>query len=284
MNTFVKRTLSGAVYAGLVVSSILVHPAFFGLLMAVVSVWAVVEFHRLTGSSTGLTIRSAVLAAVGALVAGGYSLFPPCGFSRIRFVLWGVLGMSLLLMFCLVYELFAKADNPIRNWGALLVSFLMIALPFDLMNAVAPWALCGEDKFVLLALFVTVWVNDSGAYIVGSLTSKRKGGNHKMFPRVSPNKSWEGLIGGIVFALLSGYVYFRVGWFDSLWIALIFTLIISIFGTLGDLMESLFKRTLGVKDSGKFMPGHGGVLDRFDSLLLATPAVVAFLLILSALH
>lgn len=110
--------------------------------------------------------------------------------------------------------------------------------------------------------------------------AKRPGGNHKMFPRVSPGKSWEGLIGGILFALLAGYVFYLVGWTDNMNLtpyplvdSLLFALIVAVFGTLGDLMESLFKRTIGVKDSGRFMPGHGGVLDRFDSLLLATPAV-----------
>ena len=105
-----------------------------------------------------------------------------------------------------------------------------------------------------------------------------------MFPRVSPAKSWEGLFGGIAFALLAGFVYFKVGWFAEmshpLMSALLFAFVISVFGTFGDLMESLFKRTLGVKDSGRFMPGHGGVLDRFDSILLATPAIALLLLLL----
>ena len=151
----------------------------------------------------------------------------------------------------------------------------MIALPFALMSGVVFY-----HKWLMLALFILIWVNDSGAYIVGSLMSKRKGGNHKMFPRVSPAKSWEGLIGGFVFDLIAGYVFFRVGWTASLGLtayplldSLLFALVVGVFGTLGDLMESLMKRTVGVKDSGRFMPGHGGVLDRFDSLLLAVPVV-----------
>jgi phosphatidate cytidylyltransferase len=129
-----------------------------------------------------------------------------------------------------------------------------------------------------LAVFILLWINDSGAYIVGSLTAKRKGGNHKMFPRVSPAKSWEGLIGGLACDLIAGYVLFRLGWTAEMGLAnsLYFALAAGIFGTLGDLMESLLKRSLGVKDSGKFMPGHGGVLDRFDSLMLAVPVVYFF--------
>jgi phosphatidate cytidylyltransferase len=106
-----------------------------------------------------------------------------------------------------------------------------------------------------------------------------------MFPRVSPAKSWEGLIGGFIFDLVAGYVFFRIGWTAGMDLmqSLLFALIVGIFGTLGDLMESLFKRTLGVKDSGKFMPGHGGVLDRFDSLLLAVPVVYFFFVYLPSI-
>jgi phosphatidate cytidylyltransferase len=151
----------------------------------------------------------------------------------------------------------------------------MVALAFALMYGVIM-----HNEFVLLALFILSWANDSGAYIVGSLTAKLPKGNHKMFPRVSPAKSWEGLIGGFVFDLVAGYVFYHIGWTAEMGLvnSLIFALVVGVFGTLGDLMESLFKRTLGVKDSGRFMPGHGGVLDRFDSLLLATP-VVYFLFI-----
>ena len=184
----------------------------------------------------------------------------------------------------LISELFRKAADPVKNWGDFLVSQVMIALPFALMNGVmmlSPW--------LLLALFVLIWLNDSGAYCVGSLLSKRKGGNHKMFPRVSPNKSWEGLIGGAVVAVAVGCLLTCFSWFNALpglcgcrFVSpMLFSLIVVVFGTLGDLMESLLKRTIGVKDSGKFMPGHGGVLDRFDSILLATPAIVFFLWLLN---
>ena len=163
--------------------------------------------------------------------------------------------------------------HAIQSWGNLCAGQVMIALPFALMNGVMM-----HSRWLMLALFILIWVNDSGAYIVGSLMAKRKGGNHKMFPRVSPAKSWEGLIGGFIFDLIAGYVFFLVGWTTDMGLAnsLLFALIVGVFGTLGDLMESLFKRTLGVKDSGKLMPGHGGALDRFDSLLLAVPVVYFF--------
>lgn len=272
MSNFYQRTLSGAVYVGLVVASILVHPAFFGGLFLLVTLLAIQEFHHLMHSSQQLTLSSMV-GGVLTFVATWF-IFLYESYMTLDAIVILLLAHLAWMIWVLVRELWTQAQDPIRNWGNALISQWMIALPFAAMNFIL-----SESKWLLLALFITIWVNDSGAYCVGSLLSKRKGGNHKMFPRVSPNKSWEGLIGGIVFALIAGYVFFRVGWIEQLSTALILTLAIAVFGTLGDLMESLFKRTLGVKDSGRFMPGHGGVLDRFDSILLATP-VVAILLIL----
>ena len=275
MSNFWQRLLSGIAYVSIVLASILVHPIFFGVLFGLITMYAVYEFHHLMHSQIHLN----VLAVIGGgLLFAAFRLGTMHQINNASLVIYLLTLWGLLMMITLIIELFAKAEDPIRNWGNLLASQIMIALPFALMNLFSIDFAQGEKA--LASLFIIIWINDTGAYCVGSLTAKRKNGNHKMFPRVSPNKSWEGLIGGIVFALLSGYVYFRVGWFDTLWIALVFTLIISIFGTLGDLMESLFKRTLGVKDSGKFMPGHGGVLDRFDSILLAAPSLLLVYLLL----
>jgi len=261
--------MSATVYAALVVSAILVHPVYFGVVFLLLSLLTVREFMHLQKASIVQTILAMLLAAV-LFVAyyrhGGLTF-------------WTLLAYNSLLIVSLVYELFAKAENPIHNWGNVLISQAMIALPFAMMNPIL-----GTNKYLLLSLFVLIWINDSGAYIIGSLMGKRKCGNHKMFPRVSPNKSWEGLIGGALFALLGGYVLYQVGWFDAahghhaLWFAMVFAALVSGFGTLGDLMESLYKRTIGVKDSGKLMPGHGGALDRFDSLMLATPVIYLLLI------
>ena len=254
MSSFWQRTLSGAVYVALVVASILVHPIFFGVLFLCVAMLAVREQHNLLGSSR--------FATAGSMLAGGW-LFALtwllCHYDALTLTQLTILicAYILLLIILLVAELWEKAENPIHNWGNILISQVMIATPFALMNIVLD-----KSKFLLLALFITIWVNDTGAYCVGCLTAKRKNGNHKMFPRVSPAKSWEGLIGGFVFALLAGYIYYKVGWFANwdlpLLSALLFALLIAVAGTFGDLMESLMKRTVGVKDSGRFMPGHGG--------------------------
>jgi phosphatidate cytidylyltransferase len=129
-----------------------------------------------------------------------------------------------------------------------------------------------------LSVFVFLWVNDTGAYCVGSLL-----GRHKLFPRISPGKSWEGSIGGAIFVLAAAWAIstYLDGEMLTLWAWLGLGLVVVIFGTWGDLVESLFKRTLGIKDSGNILPGHGGMLDRFDSSLLAIPAAVVYLYTLS---
>lgn len=269
MSNLVQRTLSGTIYAGLVVASIVVHPIFFAVLFCIVSMLAVREFHNLIQSTrfqTIVAILGSGLLFTLMYVRGHCDMF----YVRVFAILYG-----LCLIVGLVAELFLKQEHPIHNWGTFLSSQVMIALPFALMNGILV-----VNKYILLALFITIWVNDSGAYCVGSLTAKRRNGNHKMFPRISPAKSWEGLIGGVFFALLAGYVYYCVGWLDNLVFALCFSFLVAVAGTLGDLMESLMKRTIGVKDSGRFMPGHGGVLDRFDSILLATPVIYLLLTIL----
>lgn len=273
MNNFITRTLSAIVYAGLVIGGILVqpicfggHPLLFGILFMIVSTLAVREFHALVGSD--------IKAMTYAMMSNAL-LYSTLYFLFFGDLIWrGLLVAYIAIMLlALISHLFRPQVQPIQSWGNLCAGQVMIALPFALMNGVLM-----HSKWLMLALFILLWVNDSGAYIVGSLMAKRKGGNHKMFPRVSPAKSWEGLIGGFVFDLIAGYVFFRVGWMGDMTLmnSLLFALAGGVFGTLGDLMESLFKRTLGVKDSGKFMPGHGGVLDRFDSLLLAVPVTYFF--------
>lgn len=270
MNNFLLRTVSAIVYAGLVLTSILLqpvsfggHPLFFGILFMLISMLAVREYHILLGSD----IKTTTYAMMSTVL-----LFATCYFLFYGDSIWRGLLVAYvaIVLLALIAYLFRPQLQPINAWGNFCAGQVMVALPFALMNGVMM-----HSQWMMLALFILLWVNDSGAYIVGSLTAKLPKGNHKMFPRVSPAKSWEGLIGGLLFSLVAGYVFYRIGWTEHMGLtnSLLFAALGSLFGTLGDLMESLFKRTLGVKDSGKFMPGHGGVLDRFDSLLLATPVV-----------
>ncbi|MCI7576050.1 MAG: phosphatidate cytidylyltransferase [Bacteroidales bacterium] len=270
MTNFVKRTIFGTLYVALVVTSLLLlQPYYFGFVFLLLSMGSVREFHRITHSDMFLTVSGVVLS--GLLFCGLWTWMTS---TAIVFAstYWILLIYFALLLVAIVAELFRKAENPIRNWGLLFTGQVMVALPFALMVLIFD-----EAPMLLLALFVIIWLNDSGAYCVGSLL-----GRHKMIPRVSPGKTWEGLIGGMLVALAVGYVFLAdpfgfTGLSYTAWQALLVSFFIVVFGTLGDLMESLLKRTLGIKDSGNVLPGHGGFLDRFDSVLFATYAV-AFLL------
>lgn len=187
----------------------------------------------------------------------------------------------LTIVYLFISELYTKASNPINNWAYTMLSQLYIALPFSMINVVAFRNESGAvvyDYLLPLSIFIFLWTNDTGAYISGSLLGK-----HKLFPRVSPGKSWEGSIGGglLVLAVAAlvghiansnegGHILSIPGWMGL-------GLVVVFFGTWGDLVESLFKRTIGIKDSGKILPGHGGMLDRFDSSLMAFPAAVVYL-------
>jgi phosphatidate cytidylyltransferase len=170
----------------------------------------------------------------------------------------------------MISELFRRQENPIHNWAYFILGQVFIALPFSLLSFIL--FIDGYQPLVLLSVFVTIWVNDTGAYLVGVTFGK-----NRLFERISPKKSWEGFVGGALAALASGYVFSLLIPEISLLNWFIFSEIIVIFGTLGDLIESLLKRTIHVKDSGNVIPGHGGLLDRFDSMLLAAPVVFIFL-------
>ena len=268
MSEFVKRTLSGTVFVGCIVACVLSHFWALAALLLLITVLAVDEFHRLVKSPRSLRIYAALCAVLFWSVAAfhTYPWMPALALAYIA-----------LLIVSMLDEIWNLSGQPLQNWGNMLISQVMIAMPLSTMLFLERL-----DKWLLLALFVLIWVNDTGAYCVGTMTAKRPQGNHKMTPHISPKKSWEGLIGGVVFCLVASCILAACGWFDIIanqrtyLVAILFGVFTSLFATMGDLMESLFKRSIGVKDSGRFLPGHGGVLDRFDSILLAAPILTAF--------
>ena len=278
MSELLKRTVFGALYVACVVVSILWSPLLFSGLFFLFCLIAVDEYHRLVKSSGSLRIFTFLatsllwtLVQCQAWRTNDPSLAKIISFAALFAYIMMVIGVC-------IDEIWNHSGRPLQNWGNFLISQVMIAAPMSTMIY-----LYFLDKWLLLALFVLIWINDTGAYIVGSLTAKRDGGNHKMCPHVSPKKSWEGLIGGIVFTIIGSLVLYYCGWFDvisvgkwGLLIAVVYALLVSAFGTMGDLIESLMKRSVGVKDSGLFLPGHGGALDRFDSILLASPILTFF--------
>lgn len=181
----------------------------------------------------------------------------------------------LFILYSFIGELYYKASDPIKNWAYLFLGQLYCAGSFSLLNFIMSASdesgVAGFNYILVLSMFVFVWVNDTGAFLVGSAIGK-----HRLFERISPKKSWEGFWGGMFFAMLfsQGFAYIDPSISRLSWLGL--SVVIVLFGTLGDLVESLLKRTLGVKDSGKLLPGHGGMLDRFDSILMAIPAAYIY--------
>lgn len=174
-----------------------------------------------------------------------------------------------------IIGLYRKNGDPIIKWALSIIGQIYIALPISLLNFIAfkDVAEIHQYNYIpLLSLFVFIWLNDTGAYLIGSSI-----GRNRLFERISPKKSWEGFFGGMLFSILGGLVFSHFFSIFNIyqWIGL--SLVISVFSTWGDLTESLLKRTFGVKDSGNILPGHGGFLDRFDSVLIAGPAVLIYL-------
>ncbi len=184
-----------------------------------------------------------------------------------------------LLVLLVVLELFRKSKFPVSNFAFSVMGILYVVIPLSMLNFFAyddasyyaTVEIEGYQYILLLAFFVIQWSNDTGAYVTG-----RAFGKHKLFERISPNKTWEGAIGGGVFALIAGFIFAYTTESNVIhW--LVISLLIVVFGTLGDLTESQIKRSVGVKDSGNILPGHGGVLDRFDGVLFSAPFVLTYL-------
>lgn len=265
MNNFVQRTISGAVFVILIVGSIIWNQYAFGILFSVITALSLLEFHKNTNQEKKIEVNK-YIALIGGILLFGSSFLYASGILPAKILL--TYGMYIVLIF--IAELYRKKEQPIHNLSYFLLGQIYIALPFSLLNFILFFPT--YQPLILLALFVTIWVNDTGAYLTGMTFGK-----HRLFERISPKKSWEGFIGGAVFALISGYVFHLFVPEISLIKWFIFSEIVVIFGTFGDLIESLIKRTLGVKDSGNIIPGHGGILDRFDSMLLAAPAIFIYL-------
>lgn len=279
VKNFVTRTLAGAVLVAVIIAATAWSPISFGVLFMLISLLATQELMKL------LTNKTTYLGGVSALLFLAIYAEHAMMFSeRMIVIVWVVYGMSLLT--AMIGQLWNTKTNPVEAWMHIAYSQIYVAVPFALINMIAFFR--GQFTPVLvLSMLVFIWVNDSFAYLTGSLF-----GRHRMFERVSPKKSWEGFIGGNLFALVAAYLMSILdqplsnllvghdGASLELWQWLVFAQIVVVFGTLGDLVESLLKRTLGVKDSGMAIPGHGGWLDRFDSLIFAAPVVACYLYLL----
>ena len=282
MSNLIARTITGIIYVTAVVVCFL-RPYAMELLFAIITVLTLWEYCSLVNNIRGVRVNRFICT-----VAGAYLFLAVGGFCSGVVPTTAVFVPYLLtVVYLFVSELYIKSENTVNNWAYSMLSQMYIALPLATINVLAfnaaPGGIVHYNSLLPLSVFIFLWVNDTGAYCCGSLL-----GRHKLFPRISPHKSWEGSIGGAVFVMIAAAIVFHVTkdagephFMLSLpqWIGL--GLVVTVFGTWGDLVESQFKRTLGIKDSGKILPGHGGMLDRFDSSLMAIPAAVIYLYTLS---
>ena len=266
MKNLIIRALTGIIFVVVLISAIYIHPIFFLILFCIITGLTLWEFGGLVKHYENANLQRTVN------VLGGVYLFIAT-FVYANGLTDGKIFLPYLLfiMLTMIAELYYKAPNPINNWAFTLFAQVYCAGSFSILNFIGaepgtPGVMSYTPLFIM-AIFIFVWLDDTGAYLVGSLIGK-----HKLFERISPKKSWEGFFGGLILSLASSQAF---AWFAPEinrmnWLGLAATVVL--FGTWGDLIESLLKRALGVKDSGNVLPGHGGMLDRFDSVMLAVPA------------
>lgn len=269
----VVRILAGAVFVGLLLGGILVNTYTFGLVFALITGLCLWEFYGLVKNDAKVPVSRLWNTITGtALFAGAFLYLSPFRSAA------GLAVYLILLLITFIRELYLKREDPLKSIAYTIFGQIYIAGSFSLANYLVFHFHSDSYNYVLiLAVLVIIWVNDSFAYLSGMALGK-----HRLFERISPKKSWEGFVGGTVAAIVASVVFSRytdTSLNMASWIG--FAVVVVAAGTWGDLFESLMKRTLGVKDSGNMIPGHGGILDRFDSTIFAIPAVVAYLMILN---
>ena len=280
-NNFIQRAITGIIFVGVLIGCILGGPISFTLLFALITALTIHEFGVIISKQPDVEINKPICMLAGVFLFFGFAYLGVMpGQTEI------LIPYLFLIIYLLVSELYLKKKNPLNNWAYAMMSQIYIALSFAMLNVLAYHSIGDEGELsnyqvqynpiLPLSIFIFTWINDTGAYCTGMLFGK-----HRLFERISPKKSWEGSIGGGVFSIIAAIVMAHYFPFMpiSIWIGLALTVVI--FGTLGDLTESLLKRTIGIKDSGNILPGHGGMLDRFDSTLMAVPAAVVYLYIIS---
>jgi len=293
MSELVKRTTTGLLLLVLVIGTLLLNSLAFVGVFLIFMATTQFEFYRMLSRAK---IRpQTVMGIVIGIFLYLFSFFISIGFIPNKLLVLFFPLISLIF----VNELFFNENRPFHNIAFTLLGIFYIAVPFSLFHFMIfhitdelniginngrdivnflfqPTNLVEYNYQILLGFFFLHWINDTGAYLVGVPFGK-----HKLFKRISPKKSWEGVVGGVVFSLVAAVLLSKYFLSLSLVSWLIIAVIVVTFGTLGDLIESLLKRYLGLKDSGTFLPGHGGFLDRYDGVLFSAPIVFTYLQLVS---
>lgn len=275
----IVRTITGVLFVAIMVAGFLNARAMV-LLFAIITGMTLWEYAGLVNDRVANVSVNRFISTV----AGVYLFIAVAAWSVDYVKGFAVMIPYILsVIYLFISELYLKNKDAVTNMAYTMLGQMYIALPLAMINILAfkrdaNGDFSGYDMLLPLAVFILLWANDSGAYCFGSMFGK-----HKLFPRISPGKTWEGSVGGGIFAVVVAGV---IGWLANSgaeahtlnilqWLGL--GVVVVVFGTWGDLVESLFKRTIGVKDSGNILPGHGGMMDRFDSALMAIPAAVIYL-------
>lgn len=268
------RSVSGLVYAGLLIGAVVLGGLAMAILCSVLAVFASYELNNNTIRRNNPSDWSPTYfidaASLVFMILGSY------------FVLEGndlcVIFLIIMIFLRFFLQIFISQDKPLQSVSLYVFQLFYIGIPLSML--VLTVMAFSSNPWIVVCGLAMIWISDTGAYLVGSLF-----GRHKLFPRLSPKKSWEGLIGGLIFNIGAAFLYFYVFHLDNFlfitnvqgWIFI--GICVTAFSTLGDFFESMIKRSLGIKDFGKIIPGHGGVLDRIDSLLFVVPCVVAAIMI-----
>ena len=275
LKNLITRALSGGIYVALIFCAIFfidITPALFVFVFSLFTALGMWEINKLTSEGD---VKAPLISLID--IIGGVAVF-------ISFFLlytsgdtktFWMLPMLIYLVIRVIVQLYMPSINAVHSLERSFLSICYVGVPLGLLNSVC----AVSHPMMLLSIFIFLWLNDTGAYLVGSMIGK-----HRLFERISPKKSWEGFWGGLIVCIIGSIIiglYFNDFFHGPTvvqWVIL--SIIVSVAGTFGDLAESLIKRTVDVKDSSHIIPGHGGILDRIDSMLLAVPASLIFFIII----
>jgi len=270
LSNLTQRIIAAVIGVSIILVCVLYNEWTFWVLFLTISILTQREFYKLLKLDANLPL--AFYGTFCGIILNVLTFYIEKDLVPFKFY-YAIIPLLTTIFFIKLYK--KKDSKPFANLGYTFLGIIYVAVPFALINELVLTDNGYEPQLILGCLFI-LWANDTGAYFAGRFLGKRK-----LFERVSPKKTWEGFFGGAIISFILAFVLTQ--YFDSLtdWKWYVIATIISITGTLGDLVESLFKRSIAIKDSGTMIPGHGGFMDRFDGLLLSMPFIVTFLKIFS---
>jgi phosphatidate cytidylyltransferase len=271
VTNIVQRSITGVVLLGVIIGSIVLSEYSFLACIGLLLLLSITEFYKITKSAD--TVPQNIFgAAIGIAIFASSYLFAKHLVDARVFCL-----IIPLFLISFIIELYKREGKPFQNLAFTILGIFYIAIPYSLFNFLVFTHYNADYSFgLLLCLFAFNWTNDTGAYLFGITLGK-----HRLFERISPKKSWEGAVGGALCVVGIAFLFSYLIPYISLINWIVLGLVVCVFGVFGDLVESLLKRSLNIKDSGTLLPGHGGFLDRFDAVIFSTPAFFAYLYLIN---